>query len=193
MDVAARQVRALIRLARDDAAGALADSEHALTLGRVAQDPQVLLPVLAFHSKILLATGRGSDAVPFVDEVLSLLGSGRTSFVSYWSAALATVLTALGRSSDMEAMVENATISTRWLDAARAYAAGAFEEAADVYAEIGSVPDEAYARLRAAGALIEAGRRPEADAQLQRALAFYRSVGATAYVREGEGLFAASA
>jgi tetratricopeptide (TPR) repeat protein len=113
--------------------------------------------------------------------------------VSFWSAALATVLTALGRSSDMAAVAENATVSIRWLDGARAYAAGAFEEAADVYAEIGSLPDEAYARLRAAEALVDAGRRAEADAQLQRALAFYRSVGATAYIREAESLFAASA
>jgi class 3 adenylate cyclase/tetratricopeptide (TPR) repeat protein len=193
MDTAALEVRALIRLARRDGAGALADSEHTLGLARAAQDPQVLLPVLAFHSKILLANKRRSDALPFVDELLSLLGSSRTSLVSYWSAALAIVLTALGRSSDMEAVAENAIISTRWLDAARAYAAGAFEEAAEVYAEIGSVPDEAYARLRAAEALVAAGRRPEADAQLQQALAFYRSVGATAYIREAESLFAASA
>jgi hypothetical protein len=80
-----------------------------------------------------------------------------------------------------------------WLDAARAYAAGAFMEAADLYADIGSVPDEAFARLRAAEALVAAGRRPEADAQLQQALAFYRSVGATAYRREGENFLAASA
>jgi hypothetical protein len=192
MDVAAWDVRALIRLARDDTAGALADSERALAFARAVRDPQVLLPVLAFQSKILLAAGRRSDAVASVDELLALLRSSRTSFVSYWSCALAAVLTALGRSSELEAIVENATISTRWLDAARAYAAGPFEEAADVYAEIGSLPDEAYARLRAAEALIEAGRRAEGDAQLQRSLGFYRSVGATAYIREAERLFAAS-
>jgi class 3 adenylate cyclase len=193
MDVAAWEVRALIRLARDDTTRALADSEHALALARAAQDPQVLFPVLAFQSKIMLATGRRSDAVSLAEELLALLGASRTSFVSDWSAALAIVLTALGRSSDMEGVVENATISTRWLDAARAYAAGAFAEAADVYAEIGAVPDEAYARVRAAEALVDAGRRVDADAQLQRALAFYRSVGATAYIREGERLLAASA
>ena len=37
------------------------------------------------------------------------------------------------------------------------------------------------------------GRRAEADEQLQQALAFYRSVGATRYVRECEALLAASA
>jgi hypothetical protein len=70
---------------------------------------------------------------------------------------------------------------------------GAFEEAAEIFGAMGAVPEEAFARLRAAEALVQAGRRAEADAQLQQALAFYRSVGATAYIREAEGLFAASA
>jgi len=36
------------------------------------------------------------------------------------------------------------------------------------------------------------GRRPEADAELVQALAFYRSVGATFYIRRGEELLAAA-
>jgi class 3 adenylate cyclase/tetratricopeptide (TPR) repeat protein len=193
MEPVVREVRGLIRLARGDGEGALVDSEQAVTLARAAQDPQALYPSLAFRSHILLATGRQVEAVPVVDELLALLGSSRSSLVSFWSPALAAVLTALGRSRDLEAVVENAAMPTRWLVGARAYAAAAFEEAADVYAEIGSLPDEAYARVRAAEALADAGRRAEADAQLQQALAFYRSVGAMAYIREAESLFAASA
>ena len=82
---------------------------------------------------------------------------------------------------------------TRWLDAARAYAVGDLAEAAEIYAEIGSLPDEAFARLRTAETLVSHGTRSHADAQLLRALAFYRSVAATAYVLEGEALVAASA
>ena len=52
---------------------------------------------------------------------------------------------------------------------------------------------EAYARLRAAKQLVEVGSRAEADAELTRALVFYREVGAKGYVREGEALLAASA
>ena len=52
---------------------------------------------------------------------------------------------------------------------------------------------EAYARLRAAENLVREGRRAEADAELERSLAFWRTAGATAYVREGEALLAASA
>ena len=47
--------------------------------------------------------------------------------------------------------------------------------------------------LQSAALLAMAGRRAEADAQLGPALAVYRGVGATRYVREGEALLAASA
>ena len=51
---------------------------------------------------------------------------------------------------------------------------------------------EAEARLHAAEELVAQGCRVEADEQLEQALAFYRSVGATRYVRETEALLAAA-
>jgi predicted ATPase len=60
-------------------------------------------------------------------------------------------------------------------------------------ATTGARPAEAYTRFRAAAELVDAGRRAEADAQLRRALAFWRSVGAVRYVREGDALLAATA
>ena len=71
--------------------------------------------------------------------------------------------------------------------------AGDLAAGADLLGEIGARTQEAFLRLRAAEQLVEEGRRAEADEQLNRALAFYRSVGATRYVREGEALLAASA
>ena len=53
---------------------------------------------------------------------------------------------------------------------------------------MGTRPHEAYARLRAAEKLVAAGRRAEADEHLGEALAFFRSVGATRYIREAEAL-----
>ena len=61
-----------------------------------------------------------------------------------------------------------------------------------LFAEMGVPRDEADARLRAAEKLVGEGRSTEADEQLQRALAFYRSVGATRYVREAEALLTAA-
>ena len=80
-----------------------------------------------------------------------------------------------------------------WIHAAAHYLRGDHLRAADVYASIGSRTDEAYARLRAARALAAEGRRPEADAELAQALAFYRSVGATRFIREAEALLAETA
>ncbi len=193
MEMATREVRSFIRLAKGDAAGAREDSQGVLDLARAAQDAQVLLPALAFHAHLLYATGHREEAVAHVDELLERLPEKQSALRSHWTLPLAFVLSAVGRTADFEGVASSAPISTRWLEAARAFAAGQFDQAAEVLDEIGAVADEAILRLRAAETLAAQGRRTEADAHLQRALAFYRSVGATAYIREAEGLFAASA
>jgi hypothetical protein len=81
-------------------------------------------------------------------------------------------------------------MSGPWLKAALSYTEGDFVRAADIYAGIGAKAQEAYARLRAAESFVHEGRRAEADAELERALAFWRRVGAAAYIREGEALLA---
>ena len=192
MEAAVRDTRALIRLARGDLAGALADSEYVIALSGEAKDPQVVHPALAFHSRTLLEAGRVADAGRFADELLALLGLGKTGFISYWGISFAVVLAALGRADELEPAVAGRT-ETRWQTAALAYAAGEFEASADLLDEMGAVVDAAYARMRAAEAYAGEGRRPEADAQLQQALAVFRSIGATAWVNEAEALFAASA
>ena len=51
---------------------------------------------------------------------------------------------------------------------------------------------EAMHRLAAAESSLAAGRREEGEAELERALDFYRSVDATAYLEQGEALLAAT-
>ncbi len=80
-----------------------------------------------------------------------------------------------------------------WKEAAISVLDGDYLRAAELFDEIGAVPHAATARMKAARVLIEAGRRAEGDGYLQAALSFWRSVGATRYVREGEELLAASA
>jgi hypothetical protein len=80
-----------------------------------------------------------------------------------------------------------------WLDGAIAFASGELTRAAAIFGEIGTRPDEADARFAAATELVDLGRRAEADVQLEHSLAFWRAVGATAYVREAEALLTASA
>jgi hypothetical protein len=82
---------------------------------------------------------------------------------------------------------------TPWLEAAVALASGDVQGAAERYAALGAKPDEAFTRLVAAGELIDQGRRADAESELERALSFLRSVGATPLVQRGERLLAASA
>ena len=81
-----------------------------------------------------------------------------------------------------------ARTKTRWLEAATAVAERRLEQAAELFATIGSTPDAALARLRAAELLIEAGSRQQAETELESALAELRALGASYYVRAGEEL-----
>jgi tetratricopeptide (TPR) repeat protein len=194
MERACRQMRGLVRLARGDLPGALADAARAVELATRLQDVEAPPPALAFHARVLLASGQAGAAAARADELLAEL-AGRGAFPTNpdWSGDLAIVLRALGRSRELTALAAAAAIPTPWLAAATAVATGDFERAAARYAEIGSRPDEAHARLRAGERLLAAGRRTEGTAQIERALGFYRRVGAGAYLREAEELLAAGA
>jgi hypothetical protein len=159
----------------------------------VGKDPQVLWPGLVFTARVC-ALEDPQRALELAREVLSGWQElGLASGGSEWLGELAIVLDVVGKQDEfLEAHADEKT-STPWLDAAAAYAAGDFDRAADAYAEIGALPQQAYARLRAAERLVREGQRAEADARLEPSLAFWRSVDAKAYVREGEALLAASA
>jgi class 3 adenylate cyclase len=195
MDSQCLLARARIRLARGEPV-AFEDAEKALETARRVRDPQALYPALAFRARAELAAGRLEEASALADELVSswanrpeaMLDSHLQSFVD-----AAEALRALGRGSELIAVAAKARHQTRWTGAATAFVSGDFLRAAEIYAAAGSAPDEAFARLRAAEALIAGGRRAEGDEQLQRALAFYRSVGANAYLRQGEALLARTA
>jgi hypothetical protein len=109
-----------------------------------------------------------------------------------WAHVLSWTAADLGRGSELAAALERYS-HVPWARAGIAFAEGKPAEAAEVCAEMGAVTDESYARLAAARTLAAGGNRAEADVQVAPALAFYRSVGATRYVRVGEALLAASA
>ena len=186
--------RGQIRLARGDLAGALQDAAAGVQFARQTTEPQLLRPALAFHARALLAAGRSQEAGAQADELLAMLAQQRVVVAEPgWSGELAIVLQALGRGAELADFVAAITTPTPWLEAAAAVAGGEFERAADRYAAIGSLPQEAFARLQAAQRLLADGRRTEASVQLHQALAFYRKVRASAYLCEAEALLAASA
>jgi class 3 adenylate cyclase/tetratricopeptide (TPR) repeat protein len=192
MEGACRQVRGCMRLAFGDLDGAQADATRAIELARVAKDPQLVLPALAFGARAFCGTDpRRADEL--AGELLAEWRSTAWNFPAEWLVDLGAALVVVDRLDELLEAAGGVSVRTPWLEAAIAFGAGEFRRAAEIYDAVGHGPEAAYARLRAAEALVGEGRRAEADAELQRSLAFWRSVGATAYIREGEALLAASA
>jgi hypothetical protein len=176
VEAGCRYVRAHVRLASDDLPGALDDSAQAVKHIRQMPTWGSLSAALIGHVRVLLAAGRNDEADRLLTEVVSELGQSLPPFVA---PGLAVALVDLGRGAQLSPL---ATRSSIWFDAANAFAAGDFVGAANIYARIGSLPDEADARLRSG-----------IESEVLRALDFYRSVGATRYIREAESQLAASA
>jgi hypothetical protein len=185
-----RVVRASIRLARGDVMGASADTERALEVAREAKDAQVVGPALMARATVLVAEGRPAEANALVGELLTLGPKLVTALVSELGAGLiglAWLVRSSGRERELLGVLANAP-SVPWVLAAQAIVTGDFGRAEAVLAEIGFRPGEAYTTLRAAEELAGTGRTAEAEAHLGPALDFYREVGATHYIREGEAL-----
>lgn len=192
MDPVCRYIRGAISLAQGHTQAALADGRRATELARAIKDPQALNPAIAFEAHVELAVGNFEAANVLADELLAVwvdegLGPLSESVDGAWG------LTGLGRTDELEAAIRRCRAPTPWHEAAASVAAGDAARAADIYAEIGSVPDEAHARLRAAEQLVQEGRRADADAQLKLALPIFTRLGASAWRAEGESLLAKSA
>jgi class 3 adenylate cyclase/tetratricopeptide (TPR) repeat protein len=176
-----RAIRGRMRLARGDVPGALDDATRALDFARAAEDPQMLDPALAFAAHAEVVIGSPDAGVGHAAELLASWRSRPgTHPVSAWVVDLAYALHAAGRSEELLAPAAAASVRTRWLDAVAAFAAGDFDAAADLFAAIGSRPDEAFARLRAGA--VRCGR--DAHVRLDAAARFYARVGATRHLDE---------
>jgi tetratricopeptide (TPR) repeat protein len=186
--------RGLIRLARGDDGGAESDAERAIEHARENRDPQALHPDLSMAALLFQSAGNEQRADETLSEALGGLRElQRFGFAANDLPSLAWVAAMRGRESELIELVERESFVSPWLSATAAVLARDFRAAAEIFAEMGCPAHEAFYRLRAAEQLVGEGHRAEADEQLGPALAFYRSVGATRYVREGEALLAASA
>jgi class 3 adenylate cyclase/tetratricopeptide (TPR) repeat protein len=176
-------VRAAIRAARGDDANA--DIERALELARRAKDPQLLYGTLLWCGQALSVSGDPDRAVDLVEEVQSALAASKAlGFATSMVHVLAGVLAEAGRGEEI-AHALAARGQGPWVRAGIAVGRGEWLAAARILGEIGAVNSQAYCRL--------AGARAGDLSGLESALAFYRTVGATRFTREGESLLAASA
>jgi class 3 adenylate cyclase/tetratricopeptide (TPR) repeat protein len=182
----ARLHRGRIRLARADPEGALKDAEAALEFARETGEPFNLFPALAFHAKASVERAP-KQAEASVAELLDALAGGQP----FWGAwSLPELLGVAGEEglAELKRVLARATPHTRWYDAVRAAIDGDHAGAADLYAAIGSQPDEAVARLRAVEQALAAGYGSREQDQLTSALAFFTRVGAHAHSRHARTL-----
>ena len=174
-----RSMRALLRLARGESEQASADALRAEELGREAGDPQQLLTALAVRLRVEFELGRLERATELATD---LLGQRAAIAVPPPAVELGWAVERLEIADAVREWIRGIAIPSAWNDVALAILDGELVRAAELFAEIGSLPDEARARLRAGD--------PE---NVRRALEFYRSVSATRYIQEGEALLAMTA
>jgi class 3 adenylate cyclase/tetratricopeptide (TPR) repeat protein len=177
-------IRTIIRVARSD--NESGDVDRAIELARRAKDPQILYQSLAMAAHALSAAGDDERALAFAEEVVAAIRAGHPFGFAVWCAPmLAWTLARVGRRGEAVEALFADLAEIPWGRAAEAYARGDSRRAAEVLDEMGAVASAAYCRLEAA--------RAGDLSQLEPALAFYRSVDAERFVREGEALLDASA
>ncbi len=183
------QLRAQIRIARDDPEGALADLERAAQLPIAPTNYLDLGFEATFRAAVLDELGRRVEAIEAVETGLEL--ARRESLVV--NPPLLHMLHVLGRGGELIDIVD-AMPSTPWARAARPWTRGDARGAADVFAELELVPvAEGRARLDAGRDLAAVGRHAEADIELRRAIELYRPMGAVRYVAQAEALLSPAA
>jgi hypothetical protein len=183
-------VRSHIRHARGDT-GALEDGETAVEHARRVGDLQTVAPVLGGHARLLALEGRRAEARALLEEVLDAHADAR-GLNTAWLPPLVWAFALVGEPGEHQALLDRAPPGP-WVDAARAASERDFAAAADLYASMGALTPEAEARVLAAEVLLERGDRPGSEAQLARAIAFYRTVRASRRLGDAEKLLAATA
>jgi class 3 adenylate cyclase/tetratricopeptide (TPR) repeat protein len=187
----ARLDRGLIHGGRGDTERALGDLHQALSLARLANDPQASLPVLGDVCWAFETLGVPADARDVALEVVELARahahSGAWTVTDFLVSRIA-----FEYEPELRQALANAP-EDPWKDLAVACLDRDFVGAADMWARSGGPTSEARLRLRAAEDLIESGRPAEGEAQARKAFVFYQAVEATYYVDRCEVLLAQAA
>jgi tetratricopeptide (TPR) repeat protein len=184
----ARQFRGYMRLARGLEQAALEDFLVGLELARQhPDDPQSVAPALIRMAWAYVQVGRVSDARPLFAEALPHLR--KQPNVKPWT--MPEVAVDLGEQEAIREVVLQLRPSPG-RSGMLAFLGGEFEKAAEEYAKAGLRLFEAHARVRA-GEQPSGDHAKDAQAQLERGLSFFRSIGATRFVERGESLRARTA
>jgi tetratricopeptide (TPR) repeat protein len=180
MDTGLMVIVATIAAARH---GILRDDlvEAALAAVRTIDDPQAVLPALGAAADTYRVLGFDAEAEKLLDELVERVSTGGSyNYPGAWIVTATLAWSALREGPLPDALFGGQT--TRWAEAAHLLRAGDAVAAADALAAIGATIWEAGVREHAA-ALLAAADPVAATAQLELALATWRTVGADARIR----------
>jgi class 3 adenylate cyclase/tetratricopeptide (TPR) repeat protein len=187
-----RSMRANVLAARDRPDDALEEIREVVALSRPTMDAQTVWPSLVILSRLAHQRGFREEAEASMNEVTdSIAASESAGDAQEWHIELALALLDADRSQEATEIVERLPAGV-WRDVCDAMLDARYVAAADLLEATGEQPLQAQARLRAATQLVSEGRLGEAHAQLERARAFWRTVGATAFLRDADTLLAAA-
>jgi class 3 adenylate cyclase/tetratricopeptide (TPR) repeat protein len=192
LEADARSTRAAIFHARGETRVAVADAEHGLASARSSKDPQTLVPALGSLADLLAREGRLDEARQLLDEALAISRELASPYYSFAPTLLLGVLDTGMHAEFAEVFAPHAG-NDPWTGASVTAWRGDLLDAADSFERHDAKTHEADLRIRAAALLLAAGDTIGAEEQRRRALAFYRSVGASERIREADALLPASA
>ena len=147
-------------------AGALDEGTIGLVTAREFSVWRMLELAMGAHARTLLGAGERGEADALATEALAEWKSVPGP-ITYAGVDFALCLADLGRSGELiRRPVLGAAIDAMARGRDRLLPED-YAGAAEIFAEIGSLPDEADARLRAAESAIRAGQRAEGDRELR--------------------------
>jgi tetratricopeptide (TPR) repeat protein len=187
-----RVCRARMLIAEGAVEAAVVDADRAVAAVQGNSAFQGLCNPLAFRARLHAELGETKDAARVTAEVVDAWEETRSAYVEAWVLDVWFAAWSAGEEARLTAAVAAFPIAVPWLDVVAAFIERDFGKAAARLESMAAISDAALARLWAGEWLVEEGRHADAAVQLERALPFWRSVGARRYLRRCESLLAAA-
>ena len=178
-------------LATGDVARAVSDADRAVVLVAEGRSFQSSCDPLSFRALLHAELGELDAAHRVVAELLRDWEEKRSGYIDRWVLEAWYALWRTGDEERLRAAIGSMPPNA-WLAPAASMIERDFAGAVAQLDAMGAASCAALARLWAAEWLVEHGRMAEASTFLKDSLAFWRSVGASAYTRRGESILAAA-
>jgi class 3 adenylate cyclase/tetratricopeptide (TPR) repeat protein len=192
MEPQTRVCRARMLIAEGAVEDAVADTDRAVAAVEGKSTFQGLCNPLALRARLHAELGETKEAARVTAELLDIWTETRSAYVEMWVLDLWFAAWSSGEEARLKTAVEESPIAVPWLDVVSAFVERDFDKAAAQLESMAAISSAALARLWAGEWLVEEQRQADAAVQLERALPFWRSVGAWRYLRRCESLLAAA-